>query len=84
MDSRLISRAKEAEGEKRPGPGGAVAQTLIGVFFTPMSQSKDCKDTINKEAGVKNTPTSVCFVDFSLWATAPGDPGEAYDLRSFA
>jgi hypothetical protein len=58
-----------------PWSPGAVAQTLIGVFFTPMSQSKDCKDTINKEAGVKNTPTSVCFVDFSLWATAPPDHG---------
>jgi hypothetical protein len=50
---------------------------LIGVFFTPMSQSQDCKARKNKEAGVKNTPASVRFVCFSLWATAPGDHGEA-------
>jgi len=50
---------------------------LIGVFFTPMSQSQECNARINKEAGVKNTPASVRFVRFSLWATAPGGPGEA-------
>jgi hypothetical protein len=50
---------------------------LIGVFFTPMSQNQECNVRINKEAGVKNTPASVRFVHFSLWATARGDPGEA-------
>jgi hypothetical protein len=56
---------------------------LIGVFFTPMSQSQDCKARKNKEAGVKNTPASVRFVCFSLWATAPGDPGEAGNVFTY-
>jgi hypothetical protein len=48
---------------------------LIGVFFTPMSQNQKCNVRINKEAVVKNTPASVRFARFSLWATARPDPG---------